>query len=185
MWSHGFVILSCFPDSFSVLKENLQNIFSFGISFFVLILIWKVHYNFFRRIKIIDNWIVTINMLLLFVVLFFVYPLKFLVNLSFGKGVISSYSELSELFQLYGLGFTLIFLFVSLLYYYASKKSLNNKEEMKYYFRHFLIFTIIGLCSIIIAKIEIGINFGLPGFIYCLLGPICYWHGKKYQNKKE
>lgn len=174
------------PENFSVLKESLSNFLSFGISFFALILIWKVHYNFFRRTEVIDNWIVAINTILLFVVLFFVYPLKFLANLSVGKGDLQSYSELGELFQLYSLGFVLIFLFISLLYFHASKTNLNitNSKEMKYYFRHFMIFVVVGILSIIAAKLEIGIQIGFPGFMYALLGPICYWHGVKFGIKK-
>ena len=171
------------PESFEVLKGNLTSFISFGISFFALMLIWKTHYNFFRRTEIIDDWIVTLNMVLLFVVLFFVYPLKFLANLSFGKGIVKSVDELSELFQLYGLGFTLVFICVSLMYWHASKKKLGvkNTEEMKYYFRHFMIFVMVGILSIVIAKLNIGIRYGTPGFVYALLGPICTWHGIKFK----
>ncbi len=170
------------PESFEVLKENLSKFLSFGISFFSLILIWKVHYNFFRRTEIIDNWVVALNMIFLFFVLFFVYPLKFLANLSFSKASIKSFEELSELFQLYGLGFALIFLCISLLYLHASKKKsgATNTSEMKFYFRHFMIFVVMGVLSITLAKLNIGVKYGVPGFAYSLLGPLCYFHGLKF-----
>lgn len=175
------------PESFEVLKENLFGFFSFAVSFLGLILIWKVHYNFFRRIEKIDNWIIALNMALLFVILFFVYPLKFLSNLTIGKGDIKSAQELSELFQLYGLGFTLIFLFISLMYLYASKSKsdISNRAEMRYYSRHFGIFVIVGVISIIIAKLNLGMSFGLPGFAFSLLGPLCWWHGVKFGVKEK
>tara|TARA_R110002073_G_scaffold40547_5_gene115159 strand:+ start:299210 stop:299830 length:621 start_codon:yes stop_codon:yes gene_type:complete len=175
------------PESFEVLKENLIGFFSFAVSFLGLILIWKVHYNFFRRIEKIDNWIIALNMALLFVILFFVYPLKFLSNLTVGKGIIKSSQELSELFQLYSLGFTLVFLFISLMYFYASrtKLDLSNKAEMRYYFRHFGIFVIVGILSVIIAKLNLGISYGLPGFAYFLLGPLCWWHGVRFGLNKN
>ena len=175
------------PESFEVLKENLFGFFSFAVSFLGLILIWKVHYNFFRRIEKIDNWIIALNMALLFVILFFVYPLKFLSNLTIGKGDIKSAQELSELFQLYGLGFTLIFLFISLMYLYASKSKsdISNRVEMRYYSRHFGIFVIVGVISIIIAKLNLGMSFGLPGFAFSLLGPLCWWHGVKFGVKEK
>ncbi len=170
------------PKDFGDLKNNLGNIFSFGVSFLGLILIWKVHYNFFRRTKIVDNWVVGLNMILMFFVLLFVYPLKFLANLSIGQGSIKNLEEIGELFQLYSLGFTLIFLFVSLMYRHASKikDDDENGRMMSYYCRHFFIFVAVGALSILIAKLQLGLKFGLPGFMYALLGPLCYWHGKKY-----
>ena len=175
------------PESFAVLKENLVGFFSFAVSFLGLILIWKVHYNFFRRIEKIDNWIIALNMALLFVILFFVYPLKFLSNLTVGKGKINSMQEFSELFQLYGLGFTLVFLFISMMYFYASKKSSNTTKsaEMRFYFRHFGIFVLVGIISIIIAKLNLGMSFGLPGFAFFLLGPLCWWHGVKFGVREK
>jgi len=175
------------PENFEELKNSLASFFSFAISFFGLIMIWKIHYNFFRRTEIVDNWIVALNMGLLFVVLYFVYPLKFLTSLIFKGSSIASYTELSELFQLYGLGFALVFLFISLLYFYASKKkfTIKNRTEMRYYFRHFGIFFLVGILSVIVAKTKIGIQFGLPGFIYPLLGPLCWWHGVKFVAKEK
>ncbi|MDY7394468.1 TMEM175 family protein [Aureibaculum sp. 2210JD6-5] len=175
------------PESFEVLKENLFGFFSFAVSFLGLILIWKVHYNFFRRIEKIDNWIIALNMALLFVILFFVYPLKFLSNLTIGKGTINSMQDLSELFQLYGLGFTLVFLFISLMYLYASrsKSDISNRAELRYYSRHFSIFVIVGIISIIIAKLNLGMSFGLPGFAFFLLGPLCWWYGVKFGVKEK
>lgn len=175
------------PESFAVLKENLIGFLSFAVSFLGLILIWKIHYDFFRRIERIDNWIIGLNMALLFVILFFVYPLKFLSNLTVGKGIINSLQELSELFQLYGLGFTLVFLLISLMYFYASKNisDASNRAEMRFYFRHFGIFVLVGLISVTVAKLNLGISFGLPGFVFFLLGPLCWWHGIKFGIKKK
>jgi len=175
------------PESFEVLKENLTSFVSFAVSFMGLILIWKVHYNFFRRTEVIDNWVVALNMTLLFVILFFVYPLKFLTNLMVGKGVINSAQELSELFQLYGLGFTAIFACVSALYFYAGKNrfGIANALYMRYYGRHFAIFVFVGMLSIVLAMLKVGLRFGFPGFAYFLLGPLCYIHGVKFGVKRE
>lgn len=170
------------PDNFELLKENLSSFVSFAISFFALIWIWIIHNNFFRRIKTIDNWILAMNMILLFVILFFVYPLKFLTNLSFGKGIIKSADDLSLLFQLYGLGFVLIFSCFALMYYHTSKKEYlcEKQKTMSYYSGHFLIYALVGILSIVIANLQFGIRFGSPGFIYALIGPLAWWHGKKY-----
>lgn len=170
------------PETFEALKTNLISFFSFGFSFLALVLLWKTHNNLFRRIKIIDNWVVMLNMLLLFVILFYVYPLKFLTNLPTGISVIGSVEELSELFQIYGLGFILIFLCFSMIYAYQYKVSneVSYKSTMKYYAGFFFIFVLMGIISIIMAKLNIGVKYGLPGFIYALVGIPCYLYGKKF-----
>lgn len=174
------------PTEFADLKNNLGKFFSFGVSFLGLILIWKVHYNFYRRVERIDNVIVALNMVLLFFVLFFVYPLKFLANISTGIGQLNGLEDLAELFQLYSLGFTLIFVTISLMYWYGSRLSSKekNKQMMMFCFRHFLIFVFVGILSIVLAFFMVGIRYGIPGFVYPLLGPLCYIHGIKWGIKK-
>lgn len=164
-------------DSLIELKKNLFGFISFGISFFVLVALWMLHYNFFRRNKYIDNWIITFNAILLFVVLYFVFPLKSLTS-SWLRQQGLTRDELASLFILYSLGFFMIFLCITMMYFRAYKKN-NDKTNLitlLFYSRHFLIFVIISIISIIIAFAKIGIQFGLPGFIYALLGPVCHWH---------
>ena len=176
------------PDSFDLLKAQLSGFISFGVSFGALVLIWRTHYNYFRRTTCRDNVVVTINMILLFVVLYFVYPLKFLAMAIFNRSnyniKIDSANDLAELFILYGIGFTLIFLCFAILYWRSAKKDIEVKEELLFYKRHFLIFAIIGCLSIILAIFEVGIKIGFPGVIYGLLGPICYIHGKWTSKNK-
>ena len=88
---------------------------AFGGSFFVLIALWVVHYNYFRRTAYVDYRIITYNTILLFVVLYYVFPLKSLINTWLGQEPISE-EGLADLFGWYGLGFLLIFLCFSLLF---------------------------------------------------------------------
>lgn len=37
--------------------------------------------------------------------------------------------------------------------------------------------------SIVLAKLKIGLVYGLPGIIYGLLGPFCYFHGVHFKRK--
>ncbi|NNJ88724.1 MAG: DUF1211 domain-containing protein, partial [Eudoraea sp.] len=98
------------------------NFVSFGASFFVLVILWKVHYNFFRRNSYIDNWIIALNSILLFVVLYYVFPLKSLVNSWMGLQAITR-DELASLFVMYGFGFAMIFLCYALMYQRAYRKT--------------------------------------------------------------
>lgn len=169
-------------DSFFELKNNFNNIISFAISFFVLIALWKLHYNFFRRNTYIDNGIIAYNSILLFVVLFFVFPLKSLTSTWLKQSGVTV-NELASLFVLYSLGFLLIFLCYSLMYKRAYKYSEENKNMLLFYHRHFMVFVIVSLTSIVLASLKIGIKFGLPGFIYGLLGPLCYLHSIKFKKR--
>lgn len=162
------------PENFEILKNHLKGFGSFGLSFFALALIWKTHVNFFDRVKQIDNYIIALNMAFLFVVLYFVYPLKFLINLWFG-GTAMTQSDIADLFMLYGGGFALLFLILTLMYLRAHKSedATDQKGELLFYTTHFAIFVFVSLLSICLAYLQIGIQYGLPGFIYGILGILC------------
>ncbi|MEO0732758.1 MAG: TMEM175 family protein [Bacteroidota bacterium] len=163
------------PDNFADLRENLTGFFSFAVSFFAIMGIWWTHHNFFRRSDYVDLVVVGLNMAMVFVVLFYVYPLKFLANLAFGQGTIQDREEMLELFILYSFGFGAIFFFLSLMYFYVARK--QARKELNFWGRHFSLFVAAALLSILLAWLGIGIRYGLPGFVYMLLGPACGLHG--------
>ena len=161
-------------------REELPNFLSFAVSFFVMMAIWKIHYNYFRRTDFIDNWIITLNMILLFTVLFYIFPIRSLISTGYGQNRISV-ENFSGIFQMYSLGFLLIFLCYSLMYLKAYK---NDKNLLLlFYCRHFLMFVIVASISFILATFKLGLFIGLPGFIYALLGPICYFHSVRFHKK--
>lgn len=170
--------------TFTSFKEELPNFISFAVSFFVMMAIWKVHYNFFRRTNYIDNWVIALNMVLLFTVLFYIFPIRSLLNTGVGGEKISL-DEFSNIFQLYSIGFALIFLSLYLMYLRAFKKDRENDKNLKllFYARHFFIFIIIGIISFLLAKFQIGLRYGIPGFVYLFLGPLCYLHSVKFHKK--
>lgn len=165
-------------------KDELPNFISFGVSFFVMMGIWKVHYNFFRRTNYIDNWVISLNMILLFTVLFYIFPVRSLLITGFG-GKRIAIDEFSNIFQLYSIGFSLIFLSVHLMYLRAFKKDRTPEKNLKllFYARHFFIFIMVGIVSFLLAKFQIGLRFGVPGFVYAFLGPLCYFHSLKFHKK--
>ena len=52
--------------------------------FAALILVWSYHYRLFSRFDLEDLWTIVLNSVLLFLVLFYVYPLKFLMTMLIG-----------------------------------------------------------------------------------------------------
>ncbi len=66
------------PKSFDDLKNEMLSVPIFACSFAILLLIWFKQYRFFRRFGLEDVTTTVLNFALLFVVLVYVYPLKFL-----------------------------------------------------------------------------------------------------------
>ena len=164
--------------------SRILELITFGGSFFVLIALWVVHYNYFRRAAYADYWIIAYNTVLLFVVLYYVFPLKSLINTWLGQEPISE-EGLASLFRWYGLGFLLIFLCFSLMYRRAYKKtkSVSRSLNLLFYSRHFAIYVGVSALSIGVATLGVGIRYGLPGFLYAVLGPLCYWHSVRFEKK--
>src|SRR5260221_2727541 len=69
------------PKTYSELMQTMRGFGAFAISFTLLFMVWFNQYKFFRRYGLQDNLTVFLNAILLFVVLFYVYPLKFLFTL--------------------------------------------------------------------------------------------------------
>ncbi|MEQ5791930.1 DUF1211 domain-containing protein [Muricauda sp. NFXS6] len=166
----------------SILQVDWMMFLSFGVSFFALVGLWSVHYNFFRRTNYMDNMIIALNAILLFLILYYIFPIKSLINSWTGTLQINA-DEFSSLFQLYSLGFLLIFTCYALMYWRVYKKANNSNMQHMFYARHFGLFVIVALVSIIIARLQLGLNYGLPGIIYMLLGPFCYFHAVYFQKK--
>ena len=64
------------PPDFEALKQTLRGFLPFALTFALISWIWYLHYSFFRQFGLEDRLTIVLNSVLLFVVLFFVYPLK-------------------------------------------------------------------------------------------------------------
>lgn len=64
------------PDNFAELVNGLYGFIAFAFSFAMLIFIWAQHNSFFRKYNLQDGVTIFWNSILLFVILFYVYPLK-------------------------------------------------------------------------------------------------------------
>jgi uncharacterized membrane protein len=129
------------PHTFNQLLAAMGGFVPFAISFAILAQVWWVHHNFFRRYGLQDGQTILLNLILLFVVLFYVYPLKFLFNFMFEEalghkgvtlpnGQVEAFIAPSQgplLMVVYGLGYATVFLIFTLLYVHA----LRMKEELE------------------------------------------------------
>lgn len=66
------------PKTFNELSALMAGFLPFAICFAMLMQVWHQQFVFFRRYNLQDNVSLVLNCVLLFVVLFYVYPLKFL-----------------------------------------------------------------------------------------------------------
>jgi uncharacterized membrane protein len=186
------------PRSFEALVGQLFGFVAFAITFGALVAIWTIHRAFYRRYRLGDGWTVFFNSSLLFVVLFYVFPLKFLTEslfsgvLGIGQSGITleSVEELAQLFILYGGGFTAVFAFVALLYRHAWRRRVtlqltpHQKWEAAFLSRHYLLFALVGLLSIGVAALGWGVRYGLPGYLYVLIGPLCYAQARWSERRR-
>src|ERR1043165_8056 len=78
------------PRTFDELLVTMRGFLAFAITFGMLFHVWFVQYRFFRRYGLNANFTIWMNACLPFVVLFYVYPLKFvwtlIVNALLGFG---------------------------------------------------------------------------------------------------
>ena len=71
------------PHTYAELMADVRGFLPFAACFAQLVMIWRTHYKFSRRYGLEDPYTVFLNMVLLFFVLFYVYPLKFVFTLLF------------------------------------------------------------------------------------------------------
>ena len=125
------VITAAVPRSYAELTTLLQGIPSFACCFALLVWIWYEHDKFFERYPVQDGWTTVLNSLLLFTVLLYIYPLKFMFDsfmfqvfgLRTNPPVVQmSLLELSRASILYGLGYFILMSLFALLYLNALRQ---------------------------------------------------------------
>jgi uncharacterized membrane protein len=122
------------PRTSGELLETMRGFGSFLITFAILFSIWYRQFIFFRRYGLEDRTTVFLNAALLVVVLFFVYPLKFIFSALLarleGGGKFTTLPDGSVvpiirlehwpyLFAIYGFGLAAVFVVFALLYRHA------------------------------------------------------------------
>jgi uncharacterized membrane protein len=147
------------PKSYEEFITNLSGFIPFSICFAMFFQIWVTQNLFFRRYGLHDEFTLFLNAVLLFMVLFFVYPLKFLWNvLIFRNSLITDPIQFVHLMYIYGGGFTAIYLLFTLMYWHAKRRreylELTDSEvfETKTYMYRNLSMALVGILSIVIAS---------------------------------
>jgi uncharacterized membrane protein len=160
------------PKTFSGLESVLQGIPAFALSFSILAWIWFTQYRFFRKYGLEDVTTVMLTLLLLFVVLCYVYPLKFLYVASFGGSL--PYDQLRRLFVIYGVGLTATFVVLLLMYANAyrlrERLGLNSLERAETRLNMWQLGGVAGLGLVSAAAAQLPF---VPYFAYAAGGVYC------------
>jgi uncharacterized membrane protein len=186
------------PRTFDEMAGAAQGFVAFALGSALLFVIWYNQYKFFRRYGMQDVLTITLNGALLFVVLFFVYPLKFLftwlikaftgsdTTVRLANGVVEQVirpGQTGSLMLIYGLGYVAVFGIFVLMYSHAYRKRGEleltdvEKYDTKASIRENALHTGIGLVSVSLVLIG-GAAWALwAGLTYMLIGPVLSLHG--------
>jgi uncharacterized membrane protein len=183
------------PDTVPKLRELLSGFVAFAASFSLLIMVWVYHYKFFKRYDLDDGYTIFLNSVLLFVVLLFVYPLKFMFQAIPGLHG-SEFRELSLpewrwVFTLYGAGYCAVFVVFTALYRHAY--SLRGEMELtalelidaREHIAACFVMVGIGALSIGIGRYAPGWWAMMAGPIYGLTGLFQWLVGRRYEREKK
>jgi uncharacterized membrane protein len=196
------------PTNFTQIKRFVYDLLPFLLCIAALVAIWTQHFVFFYRYGIRNGRIIFLNTLFLVLVLFYVYPLKFLARLvlvPFAQvtgndsllkelsATINWSTDIGKLMIIYGVGYGCIFLILALMYRYALKNSeaLNLNELEKFDTRASmqtnLIMTAIPFVSVIVAAIFIDhwLAGMLGGFTYMLFPIVMPMFGARVGRKRK
>ena len=120
------------PHTFAELMTAMKGFVAFAVCFAILVQVWYYHYKFSRRYGLQTTYTIVMTAALIFVVLFYVYPLKFLFTLAVGSlsggrtapveqlgRMVNTYHEISVLWLVYSAGVIAVYVLFALLYQYA------------------------------------------------------------------
>jgi uncharacterized membrane protein len=186
------------PRSYGELIGLMKGFPSFACCFALLVWIWHEHNMFFRRYGLQDSLTVFLNGVLLFVVLFYVYPLKFMFDSMFAQMLPGAYpnlqrmnlGQLSTAATIYALGFVVMFVMFALLYGHAYRKraelQLDPLEvfDVKWFGASHLVSAGVGLVAAIVALAAPPQFAPLSPACFGLMGPAHWYFANRMERRR-
>jgi len=183
------------PKTYEQMLEMLRGFLPFAICFWIFIDIWFEHHHFYKRYALHDKPTMFLNTLLLFVILFYVYPLKYMFTL-FANQILGHPSDVPAsgapfLYTIYGIGVTSVFWILAAMYGHAWQQrkelQLNAVEEIdtleRVYDNFFM--GLFGVLSIILAHSPLARFAGLVYFLICIPKTLVPWTMGIKRTKRE
>ena len=184
------------PATFDAMLDSFRQVPAFAVSFAILMWLWHVHYRFHRRYGLEDAITTTVNAFLLFVILLYIYPLRFVFTLVFARAVGATGPDMIRddqgptLMLLYSAGFAVIFGLFALLYWRAwavrERLELDERERLvtRAALSAHLLSTVIGATAVAIVLWKPGLA-PWTGFAYFSLGPVHFLNGWLWGRRIE
>ena len=177
------------PKDLRELRIMIGSFLPFGLTFAMVSWIWYQHNIFFRRYDLQDAWTTFLNCILLFVVLFYVFPLKFLTMTlvgwwTMGRDQVPSFDNLEGpvVMTVYSTGVLVLFGLFVLLHRHAW--NLRHQLQLSPFDEVLLFYTKRShMLSAGLAAVSLFLVWLMPtqtawaGIIYALMGPLHAWNG--------
>ena len=179
------------PSTFDEMIQAMKQVPAFAASFANIMLFWYAHHKWSRRFGLEETRSVALTLLLIFVVLVYVYPLKAIYSGAFeyfSGGYLESYFELGSIddvrtmLLLFGLFYMALSGVVVLLNRHAlanaDKLSLNELERFDTIteIRHWIINAAVPLISIVLALFLPDNLVPVAGMFYSVFAIVIPWH---------
>jgi uncharacterized membrane protein len=186
------------PHDYAKLMDLMMGLPAFACCFALLIWIWSEHNTFFRRFGMQDAYTIFLNAVLLFVVLLYVYPLKFMFDSLFGALLRRADAprpmqlyQLANAAAVYALGFIALFIVFALLYHHAyrCRRGLELSEievfDARAAIGHHLVSAGVGMISLLIATVAPLEVTPLAPVAFCLMGPFHWAWGARSRRRRR
>jgi len=177
------------PRDYEHFRSVMWGFCGFAVTFFVLISIWYNTFKFHRRFGLEDGYTIFLSTVLIFIVLFYIYPLKFMAQIiinmmilkngfgvEFDVGYVGNV-DVAHLFLVYGVGVFFIWLILGLMYFHAYNKrdilELDKNELLittNSIIANFIV-SFVAMISIIMTILKIEY---LSGWIYFSISPLIF-----------
>jgi uncharacterized membrane protein len=178
------------PHTFEGLMDVVRGFPAFVLCFALLMAFWNAHYRFHRRYGIESAFTRQTTLAILVLVLFFVYPLKYLFTLMTAQFLglelrdvprVEGLRQIRTLYVIYGLGLAGVWGLYALLYGHAlaRRQTLQLDTTEVILTRSSLCQNLIyvGMCLLSITLALATQNTWVPGAVYLLLGPLQAFNG--------
>ena len=194
------------PETFGELRVAMKALVPFAACFAIVAYVWIEHWLWMRRYDLHDGWTTLLHLALLFLLLFYAYPLKFLFTLlfvlAFGdlgtttrerlREDFTGAGDVAQMFGWYGLGYGALFAVFALLYWRALRAAaaLQLDRVERFLTRSGIVQCLVQVgvaaVSVALAWSGVGLRHGVPGWAYCLIGPLMavhgVWEGRRLQR---
>jgi uncharacterized membrane protein len=194
------------PRTYAELIDAMRGFPAFALTFAMLMVVWTRHYYFFRHYGLDDAPTIVLNTLLLFVVVFYVYPLKFLFTVwlapltgtqmrftdpNGAMHLVLAYGDTRGLMIIFGSGYVAVYLAFAALVVHAYRMrevlglSAYEIAHTKNALAAQVLNASVGVLSISIAILVPPARAGYAGYVYFLVPVFLNFHGRLWRRRKR